>query len=445
MTDVIPEDLNEGILPEAGNFLSLQDESISVQSQLHDLNMQVTTNFQPMMDSLTTKFNKLTFEQLNYSFDLNIQDEDLTPEHVPQAIEDINTKLEEKKDSLRQSQLDQTKEVSDSLTDLTTKALDKGIIDENDLNQNGHLDAGNMTFDGEQPTAGEKSANEAATNNAEELKKDPNFLKKALKKIKEKWGKISGTTKKFTVGILVFILTDILSAYGSGRSIWHKDKTIKTDTVKYSGCYVINNESGELSFIPGCKFLETNMFGADCNRCCNNPKPPDKLCPNTCEDGLAGMCPTKDKSCPCKDSICQYPAGLDNMSELIKNNATNYCTFSGDPFNLSYKVCGSAVLSCNSTRVSGGICTDDMLRNAIGGALSIDNLENYTFQAYCINPNDVFLINNLIAETIGQTGMTKGAILFRNIMLGISGLMFIVVIIWYISIFFKKKISLNKK
>jgi hypothetical protein len=87
---------------------------------------------------------------------------------------------------------------------------------------------------------------------------------------------------------------------------------------------------------------------------------------------------------------------------LVKAGALKMCNMgSGNPKSSPtlQNVCPMANAACNPIKLEGGTCTDSVIENAKdidNNNISLGHLDNYTFGAFCVQSNDIFLSADIV-------------------------------------------------
>ena len=400
-----------------------------------------------------------------------------TKQDVLDGITRANARIEEVKNNARETARKIELKKNQSLKDTTDTGIKAGIIGVEDTDSNGNLDLKHReTHDAEgNPVskAGETLTRDSQTivDDLKESRKGKEseevWYKRWYKKIKNSMKdyvkrKITGSDeetedeakkRKWALGVnaslLAFVISDISISFAIGRSRWSKHNGVQKDSITYSGCYAQDKKTGEIYKLGACGYPPTKLIGLGCSRCCPKDK---KECPKACNEGLESTaCKPQDTDpCPCNRDTgqCTYPKDLVSIGQVIQSGAVNFCRYSTDEYSTTHIPCSSTLIACNPTHTSdgkvipGAQCTDEILKaskNLAGNPLDINNLDNYTFTSVCFTANDIFLMNNYIANSIRyqNTLSTKGKV-FSIIMIVLAVILFIVTMIWYGFKFYNK-------
>lgn len=386
---------------------------------------------------------------------------DPNPQSVAEAVDRAKAQLEAEKEQLNEQLIESRRDANQKLTDLTKVGLDTGDIGQSDLNENGQFNAGKIAFDSHDAplTEASKTALDNAQTIMDDAKSDTSAegVKTRLKKFKDWLSK----NKYKVAGISAFVVADLTISYGVGKSIWNKDHTPADAAKNYSGCYAMDNKTGNIFKLGMCGYPDHSIdpnapdikVGASCTRCCvPTGGQPDPDCSQTCTDGIAdadALCakdPTGTANCSCDPDTgtCKYPSDPSTIPDLVKSGAMYFCTFSGDKYSTSMVACPSTLLACNPDTILGGTCSSSVIANARGlngEQMSLDGIKNgqYSFVSICYQPNDIFLMCNTIAQNIDYDSTVSSlSKTFSTIMVVIAIFLLVITIIWYGILFYKK-------
>ena len=362
-------------------------------------------------------------------------DVEATPDGIRQGVEKAQLKISQMKEDAKIKTSTALKETKEKLKNIGQVGLDTKKIDLEDLDANGELNAENIVFenDGTPITTGGKTLIKDTETNSKiseetRLKKFKTYLKKH---------------KYMYASISAFVIADVTAMIVSGKNKWDNKTNPKTVARDYSGCYAMDKTDGDIFFLGKCGYPVSNSIGATCNRCCFD----DKFCDVPCDQGLPKTCSGNKCKCDKKTGQCQYPNDLISKQNIIKQGASYFCTFSGDPYSMSITPCSDAYIACGPPKDSdgnftGGLCTTEIMsksRNIKGQHMDVEKLQNYSFIPICFQPNDIFLINNIIAENVRyEKSISYRTKIFMIIMMILSILMIVVVFLWYGILFYRK-------